>query len=128
MSGPGQGEPSFAARRSSPTFSLGSSTGTSAAPTPRSRASSTPSDTLSDLSWPTAFSHAPSQLGMELAPVGPVQPFAKLDLDSLLSQFDIQGQPLLAGQIPPVDAELSLRTWEQLMSDIDHAESNQLLP
>ncbi|KAH1311806.1 hypothetical protein KXX47_005355 [Aspergillus fumigatus] len=113
--------------RSSPTFSLGSSTGTSAAPTPRSRASSTPSDTLSDLSWPTAFSHAPSQLGMELAPVGPVQPFLKLDLDSLLSQFDIQGQPLLAGQIPPVDAELSLRTWEQLMSDID-AESNQLLP
>ncbi|EAW20702.1 Zn(II)2Cys6 domain-containing transcription factor nscR [Aspergillus fischeri NRRL 181] len=114
--------------RHSPTFSLGSSAATSAAPTPRSRASSAPSDTLSDLSWPTAFSHAHSQLGVDLAPVGPVQPLAKLDLDSLLLQFDIESQPLLAGQIHPVDAEPSLRTWEQLMSDIDHAESNKLLP
>ncbi|GIK07699.1 hypothetical protein Aspvir_003366 [Aspergillus viridinutans] len=111
--------------RPSPTFSLGSSAVTSAAPTPRSRASSAPSDTLSDLSWPTAFSHAHSQLGVDLAPVGPVQPLAKVDLDSLLLQFDIESQPLLAGQIPRVDSEPS---WEQLMSDIDHAESNMFLP
>ncbi|GFF87441.1 hypothetical protein IFM60648_08047 [Aspergillus lentulus] len=114
--------------RRSPTFSLGSSAVTSAAPTPHSRASSTPSETLSDLSWPTAFSHAHSQLGVDLAPVAPVQPLAKLDLDSLSLQFDIENQPLLAGPSPRVDAEPSLRTWEQLMSDIDYAESNMFLP
>jgi hypothetical protein len=114
--------------RRSPTCSLGSSAVTSAAPTPHSRASSAPSEILSDLSWPTAFSHVHSQLGVDLAPAGPLQPLAKLDLDSLLLQFDIEGQPLLAGQSPRVDAEPSLRTWEQLMSDIDYAESNMFLP
>jgi hypothetical protein len=114
--------------RRSPTCSLGSSAVTSAAPTPHSRASSAPSEILSDLSWPTAFSHVHSQLGVDLAPAGPLQPLAKLDLDSLLLQFDIEGQPLLAGQSPRVDAEPSLRTWEQLMSDIDYAESNIFLP
>ncbi|PKX89161.1 Zn(II)2Cys6 domain-containing transcription factor nscR [Aspergillus novofumigatus IBT 16806] len=116
--------------RRSPTFSLGSSAVTSAAPTPpHSGASSAPSETLSDLSWPTAFSHAHSQLGVDLAPMGPVQPLAKLDLDSLLLQFDIENQPpLLAGQSPQVDAEPSLPTWEQLMSDIDYADSNMFLP
>ncbi|GIC86107.1 Zn(II)2Cys6 domain-containing transcription factor nscR [Aspergillus udagawae] len=114
--------------RPSPTFSLSSSAVTSAAATPRSRASTALSDTLSDLSWPTAFSHAHPQLGLDLAPVGAVEPLAKLDLDPLLLQFDMESQPLLGGQIPPVDAEPSLRTWEQLMSDIDHAESNMFLP
>ncbi|RHZ47435.1 Zn(II)2Cys6 domain-containing transcription factor nscR, partial [Aspergillus thermomutatus] len=109
----------------SPTFGFSSSAVTSAAPTPQSRSSTAPSDSLSDLSWPTAFSHSHSQshLGLDLAPACPVQPLTKLDLDPMLLPFDMEGQPLLAGQMPRVDVEPSLRTWEQLMSEIDQAES-----
>jgi hypothetical protein len=108
---------------SSPTFGLSSSTVTSTSPTPPSRASTTPTDSLSNLSWPTAFSHSHSHLGSDLGLAAPVQPLTKLDLDPLLLPFDIDAQPLLADQTSPIDVEQSWRTWEELMSDLGHDQS-----
>ncbi|KAA8646854.1 Zn(II)2Cys6 domain-containing transcription factor nscR [Aspergillus tanneri] len=112
----------------SPILGLSSISTVSSAPrTPSSRSSLAPSDALSNLSWPTAFSHSHSHshshLGSDLAPTSPVQPLTKMDLDPLLLPFDIDSQPLLDGQIPPADVEQSWQTWEELMSEIGHDES-----
>ncbi|KAF7597157.1 hypothetical protein BBP40_009496 [Aspergillus hancockii] len=105
---------------SSPSFGLHGIETTSASHTSPSRLSNISSDCLSNLSWPTAFSHSEPHLGPDLAPAAPVKPPTKLDLDPLLLvPFDSDRKPLMAGQMHPLDIEQSWRTWDDLMMEIE---------